>query len=132
MTGLTVIARRNAAQLLELCKATLYGIARPVHLDIQGPGLLATAWWNHRLYASSLNLRHKGTAVIALVCQDMRRLEALDQRRRLSNIVDLSRREDQPHGPAMTIAGHVNLRAQSTSGTPQRRVLAPPFPVAAC
>lgn len=132
MAGLAVIARRNATQLLEPCKATLDGIARSVQLSIEGPGLLATAWRNHCLCASRLNLRHKGSAVIAFVCQDMRRLEALDQRRRLGNVVDLSRREDQPHGPAMTIAGHVDLRTQSASGTPQRRVLAPPFPVAAC
>ena len=40
--------------------------------------------------------------------------------------------KDEAHRPAERVAGHVDLGGQSTSGTPQSLILAPPFPLAAC
>src|SRR5690606_10526276 len=101
-------------------------------LGIEGARLLATARRNHGLSARRLDLRHKRAAVIALVGKHMHWPEALEQLWSLGDVVDLPGREDQLQGPALSIASHVDLCAQPTSGTPQSRIPGPPFPVAAC
>lgn len=52
-------------------------------------------------------------------------------------IVALSGRDDEPGGPALTVAGHVDLVRQPVSGTPHSRIEAPLFelearPIIAC
>jgi hypothetical protein len=44
----------------------------------------------------------------------------------------LSGREKEAQRPAQRVGEHVDFSGQSSSGTPQSLILAPPFPVAAC
>jgi hypothetical protein len=40
--------------------------------------------------------------------------------------------DDEPQRSPKRVRQHVDLCGQSASGTPQRLILGPPFPVAAC
>src|SRR4051794_36617990 len=71
-------------------------------------------------------------SVVGFVGDDMGRREAVEQRQRLGAVVGLPRREEEPDRAPAAIDREVDLGAQSTSGTPQSRILGPPFPVAAC
>jgi hypothetical protein len=46
--------------------------------------------------------------------------------------VRLASRDPKAQRPSERIGQHMDLGRQSTSGTPQRLILGPPFPVAAC
>jgi hypothetical protein len=85
-----------------------------------------------RACADRLDGLKDGESVVGLVGDHMGRREAVEQRQRLGAVVGLPRREDEPDRAAAAIDREVDLGAQSTSGTPQSRVLGPPFPVAAC
>ena len=50
----------------------------------------------------------------------------------LGGISSLTAGEDKAYGLASSINHHMNLGAQSSSGTPQSLALAPPFPQTAC
>src|SRR5690606_34055927 len=47
------------------------------------------------------------------------------------DVIGLPRRDQEPQRTPQRVAEHVDLGGQSTSGTPQRLILGPPFPVAA-
>ena len=51
---------------------------------------------------------------------------------RLGDVAPLAGGDDQAKGPAQRVSEHVDLAGQPASGTPQRLILGPPFPVAAC
>ena len=50
----------------------------------------------------------------------------------LRDVADLTGGDDQPQGASERVGQHVDLGGQSASGTPQRLILGPPFPLAAC
>jgi hypothetical protein len=50
----------------------------------------------------------------------------------LRDVADLAGRHDKAQGTPECIGQHMDLSRQSTSGTPQRLILGPPFPLAAC
>src|SRR5690606_26569227 len=72
-----------------------------------------------------------GVGAIGFIGDDVARACPLEQRRRLGDVVRLSGGQDEADRATLGVDREVNLGAQSTSGTPQRRILGPPFPLAA-
>lgn len=71
-------------------------------------------------------------AIIGFVGQHGACLQAFEQVRRNRDVAGLAGRDAKPHRATEDVSEHVDLGRQSTSGTPQRLVAAPPFPAAAC
>ena len=71
-------------------------------------------------------------AVIPLVGNHVGGLDSGQQGYSLWGIMSLTSSEGKTYGLALGINYQMNLGAQSSSGTPQRLVSAPPFPQAAC
>jgi hypothetical protein len=58
--------------------------------------------------------------------------EAVDQRLGLRAVMDLTGRGDQAQRVAESIDGDVDLGGQAAARAPDRLILNPPFPPAAC
>src|ERR1700761_1697280 len=71
-------------------------------------------------------------AIIGFVGDDAARGQAGEQVRGARNVGGLSRRQNEADGATLGIGDGVDLRRQSSSGTPHSLILGPPFPVAAC
>jgi hypothetical protein len=50
----------------------------------------------------------------------------------VGQVVRLAGREHRPQGPPQRVAQEMDFGRQTSSGTPQRLILGPPFPLAAC
>ena len=81
-----------------------------------------------------MGLRHDRVGVVAPVGEDGFGLLALQQFRGGSVLASLSCGDAELERQAVLIGQQVDLRAQTSSGTPQSRVFGAPFlrPVAAC
>lgn len=132
MAGLSIKARSDPAELLEPGKATLDAIAQAIACPVVGARLLATAWRDHGRRAMGLDPVDQLPAVVTLVRQHIHRGQSLQQPGSLGYVVALPARQQEPKRAPQPIDRHMDLRAQTSSGTPQRRVRRPPFPVAAC
>ena len=73
-----------------------------------------------------------GIAVIGFFGQHGLILLAFEQDGRGKDVARLAGRDQKPQRPSARIGPHVDLGGQSASGTPQRLILGPPFPLAAC
>ena len=62
----------------------------------------------------------------------MARDEAVDQGFGLRAVVDLAGRRDQSQWVAESVDGDVDLGGQAAARAPDRLILKPPFPPAAC
>jgi hypothetical protein len=70
--------------------------------------------------------------VVGLIGNDMGGDKAVDQGFGLRAVVDLAGRRDQAQGVAQSIDGNVDLGGQAAARAPDRLLLNPPFPPAAC
>jgi hypothetical protein len=85
-----------------------------------------------RLGIHGLDRRPQGIAVIGFVAKYGFTCLALEKRRCLRDVTNLTGRDDEAQWTAERIGQHVDFGGQSASGTPQRLILGPPFPLAAC
>ena len=131
--GDTIVSSGDAAEVFELVKAAFDSIPRLVDFEVVGDQALAG--WVAGNDGGGADVGDEGTesiAIVGLVGEDMVWAEAVQKGWRLRHIAGLSGRENDPQGPPAGIGGEMDLGGQSTSGTPQSLILAPPFPVAAC
>ena len=131
--GSPVVSGCDSAEMLELVEASFDLIAQLVEGEVVGDE--AFSGWvagDDGLGALAGDEFAQGVAVIGLVSDHVVGLEALKQGGRLRGIAALTRGEDNAHRAPPTVDGEVDLGGQSSSGSPQSLVLAPPFPVAAC
>lgn len=126
MGWFAIEARGDAAELFELGEAALDAIAQPVAHFVVGTRLLAAARRDHRFGALGLDQCHQFPAVIALVGQHVLGLEPRQQGGGLGDVVAFPTSEQEPHRSALVIDRQMDLGAQTSSGTPQSRVRAPP------
>ena len=70
--------------------------------------------------------------VVSLVGDDMGGDKSVDQGFGLRAVVDLAGRRDQAQGIAQSIDGDVDFGGQTAARAPDRLILNPPFPPAAC
>ena len=133
VVGPSVVSCCDASKVFELVEASLDAVAGFVDLEVV---------WDRAFPArvAGNDSRRTGIgdeaadciAVKCLICKHVVWLEAVEESWRLRRIASLAGRQDDPQGPALRIGGQVDFGGQSTSGTPQSLILAPPFPVAAC
>jgi len=111
-----VIASRDASTLLEPPEQTLDVIAFAVEFFVVGALNFAVALGrNDRLAALVADRLQHLVAVVALVGDHLVRRESFQQRPGLSDVVRLAGREQKLHRVAESIAGRVNLRAESAA-----------------
>jgi hypothetical protein len=79
-----------------------------------------------------LNESDDSVAVIAFVCNHMGSVDTCQQGYSLNSVMYLAPCKTEAQGLAFGVSNHVNLGAQSSSGTPQSLAFGPPFPLAAC
>ena len=133
MDGSSVVSGGEASEVLHAVEAALDTVALPVGDGIMWDGDLAP--WvagDHRLGPHAGDQSSQGVAVIGLVGDDGRALVSVKQGWRLDDIAALAGGDDEAQGTAQRVRQHVDLGGQSASGTPQRLILGPPFPLAAC
>nr|WP_245454324.1 hypothetical protein [Aquabacter cavernae] len=112
-------AHSEAADVLELVEASLDAVTVFVAGDVMRDGDLAAAVRrDYRLGAHAGDQRAQGIAAIGFIGEHGFGGHRVEQGWR--------------GGSAKRIGEHVNLGGQPTSGTPQRLIRGPPFPVAAC
>ena len=76
--------------------------------------------------------RAQGVAVIGFVGEHGIAALAIEQCGRLGDVINLPSRDDEAERTAERIGQHVDFGGQPASGTPQRLIFGPPFPLAAC
>jgi hypothetical protein len=77
-------------------------------------------------------VRSEFVGVISLIGNDVAGHEAVDQGLGLRAVMDLAGRRDQSQRVAESINGDVDLGGQAAARAPDRLILNPPFPPAAC
>lgn len=117
-------AGSNTAKLLELVESPLNHVSLPVDSLVEAIHVVsASLGWNHPLGTDFLDLIRELVTYVASIGDYMATSFVFDQRLSLRDIRYLPGREDKPQGQALGIAEQMDLRAQSTSGTPQSLVL---------
>ena len=111
-----VIASRDPTALLEPREESLDVISLAIQLLVVGALNLAIPLGRNDRLAPLIvdHLKHL-VAIVALVGDHLFRRESLQQRRGLSDVVCLAGREQKLHRVAQSIAGRVDLRAESTT-----------------
>ena len=133
MGVISVEARGDATVELEFAKTPFDEIALRVELFVMAVLMFAGALgWNDRLHSVGSDERSNLIGVIAFVGNH--RLGRLpgQQRRGALAISFLSCGQQQAQRSAQSIAKHVDLGGQSSTGSPQSLLTRPLFPVAAC
>ena len=123
-----------SSEVLESGEASFDAIALSIEFFIVSPLLFSVGFGGHdRDRSHGLDVVQDGLAVIALVGQDPLRLSLSEQIDGLGAIVDLTAGHQEVHGQAQFVGQQMNLRRQTSSGTPQSLVRSPFLrPVAAC
>ena len=128
-----IVARCEAAEVFEAIEAALDAVAtfvgRCIVRDEDLPGSVGR---DHRCRAEAGDLPSEGVAVIGFVGEHGTAGHAIDQSGSGDDIAHLAGRDDETQRTSQRVGKHVDLGGQSASGTPQRLILAPPFPLAAC
>lgn len=128
------VASGEAAELLEFAEATFDAVAQLVQGFVILPLLFTVrARWNHGLGLHGFfYVLNEFVRVITLVCNDCLGLALAQQFDGGGVIADLAACQKKSLRQAQFVDQQMNLRRQSTSGTPQSLVA--PFlpPVAAC
>ena len=116
VAGGFVVAGRDAAALFESREQTLDVVAFAIELLVIRPLDFAIALGrNHGLSAAGVDRLQHLVAVVAFVGDDVPRRESLQQRRSLSDVVRLSRRQQKLDGVAEPIASGMNFRSESAA-----------------
>lgn len=131
--GSAIIARCEAAEVLEPVEAAFDAVAVFVGGNVvRDDDLASSVRWNDRGGAHGGDRRTECVAVVSLVCEHGFGSLTFQQSGSLGDVANLTGRDDEAQRPAQRIGQHVDFGGQSASGAPQRLILGPPFPVAAC
>ena len=123
--GELVVARRDGPVLLEFAEEALDEVALAIEGKIGFAGLAAIGFRRDDGRDAALSERRdQRVGVIALVGEECVRLDLIEQRHRLCDVVRLPRRQRQRHGVAERIDDGVNLGRQPAAGTADGLVLA--------
>jgi len=115
---------RHAAKMLQSVEHTFDDIALPIEAFAERIYRPCIAFGrNYGSGAGLMDIAANLFADIAAVGEHVSSLLTGQQGSRLSDIVDLAGRNQQPQRQPPSIAQQVNLRAQSSSGTPQSLVV---------
>ena len=126
--GAAVVAGGDMPEVLELVDEALDAIAQFVCLLVMRDVDVARALGgDHRFGASFGNALTQGIAVIGLVADDGASLEVGQQGGRPGDVMRLTASQEEAQGAALRIGEDMNFGRQSSSGTPQSLILAPPF-----
>lgn len=129
-----LVASGEAAEVFEAREAAFNAIALFVKGLIEVAWLLPVAFGgDNGDRAHALDVRDDGIAVIALVGQHILDFTMCQKTDGLGAVVDLSRGYGKGHRQSLLVGQQMDLRRQTSSGTPQSLVRAPFLrPVAAC
>jgi hypothetical protein len=129
-----LVSGGEAAEVLEAREASFDAIPLFVEVFIVFALLLAIAFGrDDRNRAHGGHMLDDGIGVVAFVGQHIADLPLSQQDDGLGAVVDLPGRHSEVHRQAPFIGQQMNLRRQTSSGTPQSLVRAPFLrPVAAC
>ena len=133
LNGPSFIARGETAKVFEAVEAPFDSVS--VLVDervVRNDNLAGAVGGDDRLGIHCLARRPQGIAVIGFIGQNGLAHLPVKKRRSLRDVTNLASRHDKAQGATERIGQHVDLGGQSPSGTPQRLILAPPFPLAAC
>jgi hypothetical protein len=123
----------EASEVFKLVEASFDPIARFVEVSVvRDDDLARSVGGDDRLHSRLGDLVSEGVAVIGLVIHESVALDAVDHGRRGDDVMDLTTGEHEAEGASQSVGQHMDLGGQSSSGTPQRLIFGPPFPVAAC
>lgn len=131
--GSSVIACGEAPEVFEPAEAALDPIALLVDVDVvRNDDLAGSVGRDDRCCPHIGDDRAQRVAVIGLVGKHGFADLVVEQGRRLGDVASLSGCDDESERATKCIGQHMDLRGQPTSGTPQRLIFGPPFPLAAC
>jgi hypothetical protein len=123
----------EAPEMLELVEATLDAVAGLVDRRVMRDRDFARAGrWNDRGHTGVRDQLAQLVAVVGFVGDDGATVYPVEQRGGCSDVMGLAACEDEAQRAAKRVGEHMDFGGQSSSGTPQSLILAPPFPVAAC
>lgn len=132
MNGASVVAG-EASEVLETTEASLDLVAMFVDAGIvrdRDPSVAPGGDDCRGVHGR--DLVPQGISIIRFIGENCLGALAFEQIGGRGDVARLPGRDSEPQGPAKRVGKHVDLGGQSTSGTPQRLVLCPPFPAAAC
>lgn len=131
--GSAIIARGEAPEMFEAAKASFDLVAVLIGGFVVGDEDLAVSLgWDDRLGLHASNQFAQAIAVIGFIGEYRIGLLPFQEVGSSRDIMRLASRDPEAQWPSQRVGQHVDLGRQSTSGTPQRLILGPPFPVAAC
>ena len=127
-----VVARGHAAKMLDFVDEALDEVTLLVAMPIVGNWLLSRSEGGDHGIGSEGEKGSELVGVVSLVGDDTSGGKAVDQGFGLCAVVDLACRCDEAQRVAQGIDGDVDLGGQAAAGAPDRLILNPPFPPAAC
>jgi len=123
----------EASEVLELVEASLDSIAGFVERAVvRDDDFARSVGRNDCLHSGFGDPVPEGVAVIGLIGDESGAFDPVDHRRRGDDVMKLPAGDHEPQRAAQSVGQHMDLGGQSASGTPQRLIFGPPFPVAAC
>ncbi len=126
VTGTSVVAGCDAAEVLELVETALDAVAHLVGIEVVGNWVFPRRVAGNDGFGPGFgDDPPQLIGIICLVSQHPTGLEPFEQGGRLGDIAPLARREDDAQGAAPAVGRQMDLGGQSASGTPQS--LIPPF-----
>ena len=132
MDGAPIISGSKASEVLKAVETPLDPVAAFVGTGVMGDGDLAGPIGGDDSFCAHLGDNGPQLiAIIGFVGDDSSALLIFEKGLSLGYVTDLPSRQDKAHGAAQRIGKHMDFGCQPTSGTPQRLVFGPPFPVAA-
>ena len=133
VNGSAVISCGETTEVLEAIEASLDAIALLVEFGVvRDRDFAISLGGDHGLGLHLGDVISQVIAVIGFIGENGVGVLALQERPGGSDVMGLSGGDVKPQRPAERVGEHVDLGGQSTSGTPQRLILGPPFPLAAC
>src|SRR3954471_15586826 len=128
-----VVARGDAAELLDLAEEVLDQMAPLVHLEIAGNvGGPIGLWRDHGQGATLVQVSADPVAVEGLVRQQGSEIEIRQQRSDADAVVSLPRQQDEAHEIAQRIHQSDDLGRQAAARTADGLSLSPPFAPVPC
>jgi len=131
--GTPIVASSEAPEMLEAAEASFDLISLLVEGFVVGDeDLSVPLGGDHRLGFHAGDYLTQVVAIIRFISKHGIGLLSFKKSGSGCNVVYLASRDMETERSAERIGQHMDLGGQPTSGTPQRLILGPPFPVAAC